>query len=200
MRERPAAGGRRLHDFDAMNASIRRYRIVVGVDLTEYSTIVIEHSLDQAAGHQLPELHFLHGDEKGKRTIEQLDEYLASAVYPALQVFNQHSSDWRARLHVRRGKPEQQIAGLAADVIADMIVVGQFGLHRRGIATRVLANAPCATLVVGMPPALDMSQCPACAAVREDSGGDRWFCDDHVVKHAVSPMSSWSGGQGSYVR
>lgn len=183
-----------------MNASIRRYRIVVGVDLTEYSTIVIEHALDQAARHQLPELHFLHVDERGRRPIEELHDVIATAVYPALQVFNQHGNDWRARLHVRHGKPDQQIAGLAADVISDMIVVGQFGLHRRGIATRVLANAPCATLVVGMPPALDMTQCHACAAFREDSGGDRWFCDDHVVKNtAVSPMSSWSGGQGSYL-
>lgn len=190
-----------MHLFGAMNASIRRYRIVVGVDLTEYSTIVIEHALDQAARHQLPELHFLYVDERGKRTTDQLNEYLSGAVYPALQVFNQHAADWRARLHVRRGKPDQQIAGLAADVIADMIVVGQFGLHKRGIANRVLTNAPCATLVVGMPPALDMSQCHACEAFREDSGGDRWFCDDHVVKHAhVSPVSSWSGGQGSYLR
>jgi len=184
-----------------MNASIRRYRIVVGVDLTEYSTIVIEHALDQAARHQLPELHFLHVDEKRKRTIDELNEYLASAVYPALQVFNTHGSDWRARLHVRRGTPDDQIAGLAADVIADMIVVGQFGLHRTGIATRVLTNAPCATLVVGMPPALDTSQCNVCSAFREDSGGDRWFCDDHVVENAaVSPMSSWTGGQGNYIR
>lgn len=184
-----------------MNASIRRYRIVVGVDLSEYSTIVVEHALDQAARHQLPELHFLHVDEKGKRKIEDLNEYLSSAVYPALQVFNQHGSDWRARLHVRRGKVDEQIAILAADVISDMIVVGQFGLHRKGIATRVLANAPCATLVVGMPPALDMSQCNACEAYREDSGGDRWFCDDHIVKHAaVSPMTSWTGGQGNYLR
>ncbi len=184
-----------------MNASIRRYRIVVGVDLSEYSTIVVEHALDQAARHQLPELHFLYVDEKGKRPVDQLNEALSAAVYPALQVFNQHGSDWRARLHVRRGKVDQQLAGLAADVIADMIVVGQFGLHRKGIATRVLANAPCATLVVGMPPALDMSQCQECAAHREDSGGDRWFCDDHIVKHAaVSPMTSWTGGQGNYLR
>ncbi len=183
-----------------MNASIRRYRIVVGVDLTEYSTIVIEHALDQAARHQLPELHFLYVDEKGKRPTEQLNEYLSSAVYPALQVFNQHGSEWRARLHVRRGKPDEQIAGLAADVLSDLIVVGQFGLHKRGIATRVLKNATCATLVVGMPHELDMTQCHACAAFREDSGGDRWFCDDHVVKHAsVSPMSVWTGGQGNYV-
>jgi hypothetical protein len=86
-------------------------------------------------------------------------------------------------------------------VLADMIVVGQFGLRNRGTATRVLTNAPCATLVVGMPHELDISQCQECASIREDSGGDRWFCDDHIVKqHHVSPMTSWTGGQGHQLR
>jgi nucleotide-binding universal stress UspA family protein len=182
------------------HASTRRYRIVVGVDLTEYSTIVIEHSLDQAARHQLPELHFLYVAENKKATADELTERLSLAVYPALQVFNQYGSDWRARLHVRRGRPDEQIAGLAADVLADLIVVGQFGLHRKGLATRVLTNAPCATLVVGMPHALDVTQCPACSTIREDSSGDRWFCDDHIVKHVVTPMTTWTGGNGSLMR
>jgi nucleotide-binding universal stress UspA family protein len=180
------------------HASTRRYRIVVGVDLTEYSSIVIDHSLDQAARHQLPELHFLYVAENRKHSIDVLTERLSMHVYPSLQVFNQYGNDWRARLHVRRGKPDQQIASLAADVIADLIVMGQFGLHRKSLATRVLTSAPCATLVVGMPPALDVSQCQECATIREDSAGDRWFCEDHIVKHhSVTPMTSWTGGQGS---
>lgn len=183
------------------HASTRRYRIVVGVDLTEYSQIVIEHALDQAARHQLPELHFLHVSEDRKRTIDELSERLSYVVYPALQVFNQYGNDWRARLHVRHGNADDHIPGLAADVIADMIVVGQFGLHRRGTAKRVLAHAPCATLVVGMPPALDVSQCQECASIREDSAGDRWFCEDHVSdKESVTPMMSWTGGQGTWMR
>ncbi len=182
------------------HASTRRYRIVVGVDLTEYSSIVIEHSLDQAARHQLPELHFLYVAENKKGTVEELTDRLSYAVYPALQVFNQYGNDWRARLHVRRGKADEQIAGLAADVLADLIVVGQFGLHRNRLASRVLSNAPCATLVVGMPHALDVTQCQACATIREDSAGDRWFCEDHIVKHhAVTPMTSWTGGQGRHL-
>jgi len=182
-----------------MNASIRRYRIVAVSVLADYAPIVIGHAFDQAARHQLPELHFIHVDEKGKRPIDQLNEYLSAAVYPALQTFNTHGTDWRARLHVRRGKVDQQIATLAADVLADLIVVGQFA-HKKGIATRILTEAPCATLVVGMPHEQDMSVCHVCEAYREDTGGDRWFCDEHIVKHvAVTPMSSWTGGQGSYI-
>jgi nucleotide-binding universal stress UspA family protein len=173
----------------------RRYRIVVGVDLTEYSQIVIEHALDQAARHQLPELHFVHVQESRKHDVQMLSEYLSAAVYPALQVFNQYGTDWRARLHVRRGKPEEQITMLAADILADMIVIGQFGLHRRGTPKRVLASAVCPTLVVGMPHIIDTKQCGECSAIRENSDGDRWFCDDHKVKHhRVTPVTVWSNG------
>ena len=182
-------------------AKIRRFRIVVGVDLSEYSQIVIEHALDQAARQQAPELHFLYVCERRKQSIEECNEALSAAVYPSLQVFNQYGTDWRARLHVRRGKIEQQINSLAADVLADLIVIGQFGLHRRSTANRVLTSAHCATLVVGMPKPVDLSQCSACSATREDSDGELWFCDDHVVQQAtVSPLSVWSNGNGTLMQ
>ncbi len=173
----------------------RRYRIVVGVDLSEYSTIVIEHALDQAARHQSPEIHFVHVKESRRHEVNALGEHLAAAVYPALQIFNQYGMDWRARLHIRRGKPDEQITMLAADILADMIVIGDFGLHGKGVPKRILAHAICPTLVVGMPKQLDAHQCNECAALREDSEGTRWFCDDHRVKqNAVSPMTVWSRG------
>ncbi|HUS28939.1 MAG TPA: universal stress protein [Kofleriaceae bacterium] len=182
-------------------AKVRRYRIVVGVDLSDYSQIVIEQALDQAARHQSPDLHFIHVAERRKDSIEELSERLSAAVYPSLQVFNQYGTDWRARLHVRRGKPEQQINILAADILADLIVVGQFGLHRRSTANRVLTHAHCATLVVGMPKEVDLSQCHACSATREDSDGALWFCDEHVVgTAAVSPQSVWTNGNGTLMR
>ena len=175
--------------------STRRYRIVAGVDLTEYSHIVIEHALDQAARHQSPEIHFVHVKESRKHAIDLLGEHLSAAVYPALQVFNQYGTDWRARLHIRRGKPDEQITMLAADILADMIVIGDFGLHRKSMPKRVLAAAICPTLVVGMPKLLDATQCGECGALRELSEGTRWFCDDHREAHtAVSPMTTWSNG------
>ena len=172
--------------------------MVVGVDLTEYAPMVIEHALDQAARQEAPELHFLHVVEGKKQPVAALNERMVAAVYPALQTFNQHGTDWRARLHLRRGKPDEQITALAADVLADLIVIGQFGLHRRRLPHRVLAAAASPTLIIGMPHPLDVSQCPACTTVREYSDGDRWFCDDHIddaAPHAVSPMTSWTGGR-----
>jgi nucleotide-binding universal stress UspA family protein len=187
-------------------ARSRRYRIVVGVDLSEYSEIVLEHALDQAARHQLPELHFLFVRERAhrRRSLEELRQRLSSLVWPALQTFNLHYTSWRARLHVRSGKPEEEIASLAHDVLADLIVMGQFGLHNprqtlKTLPSRVLLAAPCPTLVVGMPYAMQASPiCNACAQVREDTDGENWFCATHHggerIEHVVTPMTTWSGG------
>ena len=187
-------------------ARSRRYRIVVGLDLTEYCEIVLEHALDQAARHRTPELHFLYVKERRhrKRSDEELEQRMSAIVYPALQTFNEHAAEWRARLHVRAGKPDEQIASLAQDLQSDLIVIGQFGLHHpkqtfKNLPGRVLQAAPCPTLIVGMPRAMQESPiCGACAAVREDTEGERWFCEEHVaddrLEHAVTPMTVWTGG------
>jgi nucleotide-binding universal stress UspA family protein len=181
----------------------RRYRIVVGIDLSEYADIVIEHALDQAARHDTPELHFLTVCERRTMSAEDCKRALWERVYPTLETFNRHGTDWRARLHIRRGKPEIEIAQLAAEIRADLIVIGQFGLHTprssdKNLPNRVLQQAVCPTLVVGMPEAVDSPQCPMCAAVREDTDGERWFCSQHAGDrgrdHIVSPMTTWSGG------
>lgn len=187
-------------------ARTRRYRIIVGLDLTEYAQIVLDHALDQAARHTHPELHFLFVRERvhRRRSFEELRQRMSSLVWPSLQTFNQHGTNWRARLHLRAGKADEQIASLAQDVLADLIVIGQFGLHNPGptlktLPSRVLQAAPCPTLVVGMPHSMQESPiCNACAQVREDSDGNNWFCAAHRtperIEHVVSPMTTWTGG------
>lgn len=184
-------------------ARTRRYRIVVGIDLSEYADIVLEHALDQAARHDTPELHFLTVCEQRRGSIEDCKQALWERVYPALETFNQYGSDWKAKIHARRGKPEVEIAELAADVRADLIVIGQFGLHNKtgdkNLPNRILQHAVCPTLVVGLPDQISASpQCPLCAQVREDSDGETWFCERHAGDrgddHVMTPMTTWTGG------
>ena len=178
---------------------VRRYRIVVGIDLSEYADIVLEHALDQAARHDAPELHLLTVREKRRPGTDELKQQLWDRTYPSLEAFNRHGRDWRAQLHVRTGKPEEQIAQLAADLRAHLIVIGQFGLHHRGLPSRVLQAASCPTLVVGMPEELDSPQCGMCFAVREDSEGARWFCAQHAASdtadHQLTAMTRWTAGE-----
>ena len=177
----------------------RRYRIVVGIDLSEYTEIVIEHALDQAARHDQPELHFLTVRETRKPSNEELKQALWERVAPELQTFNEHGRDWRARLHVRTGAPDEQIALLAAEIQADLIVIGQFGLHDNGVPNQVVHASACPTLVVGMPQDANLTpMCPMCVTVRDESDGNRWFCAAHVSdargEHVMTPMTVWDRG------
>ncbi|MBA2538954.1 MAG: universal stress protein [Deltaproteobacteria bacterium] len=184
---------------------VRRYRIVVGLDLSEYSEVVLEHALDQAARHDAPELHLLTVREKRNPSADEVKQALWEHVYSTLEAFNRHGTEWRARLHVRRGKPDEQIVQLGAEVGADLIVLGQFGLHhpkasRKAVAAKVLANATCPTLVVGMPEAYDAKQCGMCVALRQQSEGELWWCEDHTsssrrAEHVLTPMTVWSHGK-----
>jgi nucleotide-binding universal stress UspA family protein len=183
----------------------RRYRIVVGLDLSEYSEMVLEHALDQAARHQSPELHLLTVREKRNPDAEQVKQALWEHVYGTLEAFNRHGTEWRARLHVRRGKPDEQIVQLASEIAADMIVIGEFGLHHarpshKALPNKVILNATCPTLVVGLPQSYDAQQCPMCVALRQESEGELWWCEDHSsagkkLQHALTPMTVWSNGK-----
>jgi nucleotide-binding universal stress UspA family protein len=181
----------------------RRYRIVVGIDLSEYSDIVLEHALDQAARHDAPEIHLLTVRERRQPSNDELYQQLWSRSYVPLEAFNRHARNWRARLHVRRGKPHEEIAQLAAEIRGDLIVIGQFGLHHpkaspSTVPNCVLQAAVCPTLVVRMPNEYDSSpQCPHCSHVREETEGERWFCAAHRADHVdsvMSPMMEWTGG------
>jgi hypothetical protein len=160
---------------------------------------VVDHALDQAARHAMPELHFLTINTK-RGSNDDLKEELWRRVYPALETFNEQGAEWRARMHVRHGKPEDEIAALANEVGADLIVIGQFGLHKNKLAGRIVTAASCPTLVVGMPNEVSVSPiCPMCAAVRDETQGERWFCAAHTTEykgldHVAGPMTVWTGG------
>ena len=160
----------------------RRYRIVIALDGSQYSEIVLEHGLDQAARHDSPDLHVLAvvDDPAG---IEPAKRWLANAVLEGLDAFRAGRPDWRTRLHVCVGRPAEEIANLAAAVDADLLVIGRYGVHhpRRSIADAVVAAATCPTLVVGLTGhAVEPERpCAECVAVREDSDGERWFCRLH---------------------
>jgi nucleotide-binding universal stress UspA family protein len=162
----------------------RPFRIVVALDHSEYSEIVLEHALDQAARHTTPDLHFLLVVRDPRADLEEAKRWLAGEALEGLDVFRKGSPDWSARLHVRFGKPYEEIANLAAEIDADLIVIGRFGAHRgrRSIADRLIERAPCPTLVIGLSGHTVEAnpQCPACVEVRAASDGELWFCAEHT--------------------
>ncbi len=158
-----------------------RYRIVVALDRSEYGEIVLEHALDQAARHPGPDLHFVTIVDKPAE-LDDAKQWLAITAFEGLEIFGRGQPDWRARLHVRAGHADEEIADVAAEVDADLLVIGRFGAHgRHSAADRLVKLAPCPTLVVGLAGHATEAQpqCGKCVAVRADTDGERWFCDEH---------------------
>ena len=171
-----------------------RHRIVVGLDLSEYSEIVVEHAIDQAVRHDAPELHFLSVVE-GEGHLEDTKVKLGELVLPALDGLD--CTEWHVRLHVRAGVAAEEITSLAAELRAHLIVVGRFGAnhpHRRIglVAGHVIDLATCPTYVVALndqSPDFD-AQCIDCVALRAESEGERWFCDAHVTSSDRTRLST----------
>ncbi|HUJ58348.1 MAG TPA: universal stress protein [Kofleriaceae bacterium] len=181
----------------------RRFGIVAAIDLSEYAEIVLEHAFDQVARHTAADLHVVTVVEHASE-LEDTKRRMAALVLPALD--NLSATDWCVKLHVRAGRVHEEITSLAAELRADLIVVGRFGLHHPGmdgsVASRVVDTATCPTLVVGLtddsPDAI--TACEHCVAVRRDSAGERWFCAEHsapdrasLASVALTP-STWTGG------
>jgi nucleotide-binding universal stress UspA family protein len=180
-----------------------RHRIVVALDLSEYAEIVLEHAIDQAARYRAPDLHFLHVTDGPERDVDAGKQALASLVLPALEDLD--CSDWRVRLHVRTGKAADEIANLAGELAAQLIVLGRFGAHHRrrrlgSVAASVIDLVSCPTLVVGLGTETEGTvQCENCVAIRASSEGARWFCAQHTddrvrLSTIVMPGTSWIGG------
>lgn len=176
-----------------------RFRIVVALDRSEYAEIVLEHAIDQAARHDTADLHFVT-IVRSRTEIDAVKTWLATEVMQGLDTLRSSPTDWRSRLHVIEGDPTAEIATLAADLAADLIVIGRFGVHdpKDTIATRVLELAPCPTLVVNLleHPVELIRQCPACIDVREESDGERWFCAEHTSSDRIR-LSTLLAGSGS---
>jgi hypothetical protein len=95
--------------------------------------------------------------------------------------------------HLRTQAPAEEVAQLAADVEADLVVVGTHG--RRGLSRTLLGSvaevvtrlAPCPVLVVrpkGVTkvPAIE-PPCPECLKTRAASSGASYWCAQHSERH-----------------
>jgi nucleotide-binding universal stress UspA family protein len=137
--------------------------------------------------------HALIPDPK-KRTAEVESRLLAYVEKKVGELQKQGTKlPERIRAHVRWEVPGEEIAQLAADLEADLVVVGTHG--RRGfsrammgsVAELVVRLAPCPVLVVrpkGVPkvPAIE-PPCPECVKARTASAGATYWCEQHSERH-----------------
>jgi nucleotide-binding universal stress UspA family protein len=187
------------------------YIIVAGTDYSPAAQGALRAAYEQAVKHAPAELHVVHvslasGVEAatpapqygglGGVPVLSLDEqkdalmqYLDTFV-PTLTGFPE--SMVRVFAHVALDAPIFGVTSLAAELEADLIVVGSHGRHGiahwllGSVADGVVRQATCPVLVV--PPAGPRSPevepaCPHCLSARDASGGTELWCEQHRERH-----------------
>ena len=151
-------------------------KIVIALDRSEYAEIVLEHGLDHATREPTAELHFVTAVSDARADAEEATTWLDQLVRDGLEAFGM--PDRRVILHVRRGRSVPVVAALAAELPADLLVLGRF--HVPSDADVIASIVECPTLVVGIAGTELEPQCPACAEVRRASEGEQLFCEEHA--------------------
>ncbi len=196
------------------------YTVVVGVDYSEVSLLALQEALHIAAGRIGSEVHVVHvenaplvlpsrgadvlteaeprvieSETDSEETLQRLHRLVVREVTAFEESRRALGAAPIARVvsHVRANVPSREIAQLAGDLEADLVVVGTHG--RTGIARFLVGSvahalvtiAPCPVLVVrpklaSLVPVIE-PPCPRCLETRRESGGLELWCEQHRAQH-----------------
>jgi nucleotide-binding universal stress UspA family protein len=200
-----------------MADSTEPYSIVVAVDYSEAGDLALERALELAAEHPSAAVHVVNVlslyqaglglEPAGAASLATEAPSVQEAAERLRQYVEKHVSTFRAAhpeipptfpdylvAHQRVEMPSEEIAQLAADLEADLVVVGTHG--KRGFSRFLLGSvaeatvrlAPCPVLVVrpkirpASGPAIQ-PPCPRCVEARIGSGGAELWCEQHRQRH-----------------
>ena len=186
------------------------YVAVVGIDFSDMSNKALDQALE-VTGLRAGEVHAVYVDSE--MPLDPLFAGVIQAVTPpeellesvrkraaerlaAVQALHGKSAVKRVIVHVRRGSAADEIAQLAADLDADLVVVGSHG--RRGVSRLVLGSvaervsrlARCPVWII-RPKAHDASEripeieptCRDCLKRRDETNGAELWCARHSEHH-----------------
>jgi nucleotide-binding universal stress UspA family protein len=192
-------------------------RIVVGIDFDATGDEAFDRAVATAAGRPGAELHVLHAIADGangsnrteaidrraellQRVPGRLRAYVAnrSRALPAARAVPMH-------IHARLGPAAEALIQLAADVDAEVIVVGTHGRHGLqklvlgSVAQRLVETAPCPVLVARPRDYAGIERspqpepvCPDCSTTRAASHGEQLWCEYHCRPQHRPHHYSWS--------
>jgi nucleotide-binding universal stress UspA family protein len=167
--------------------------IVVGTDFNDASGLAFDAAARLAQRVSRSELHLVHvfeteaSEASSRELIDHLRLYAneKAAIMGGLRGMT-------VGIHLRSGKPVREIAQLATDVGADLIVVGSRAApHVKSwllgsTAEQLLAAGPIPVLIVGPRPTAPATLEPAiepvcsdCVRVRAMTSGASWWCERH---------------------
>jgi nucleotide-binding universal stress UspA family protein len=168
------------------------FTMVVGDDFEQASGLAFEQAVRMAVRIPGSHLHVAHvmradaGEAETKRLSSRLRLYVSEKC-----AADAYAGQYLG-IHVRQGDPACELAELARDVRADLIVVGArrhghlrellhgfFGARLRRISPcPVLVAEPMVEDAAAPDPAIE-PPCPDCLVVRERSAGTQWWCARH---------------------
>lgn len=172
-------------------APTRPFTIVVGDDFEPTSGHAFDQGVHMAMRIPGSHLHVVHvargntGEAETRRLAGLLGLYISEKC-----TADAHAGQ-SVGIHIRRGDPAQELAELARDVTADLILVGARHVHLQELlhgffAAHLRRISPCPVLVVEpqreestpVEPTIEPA-CPDCLVVRERSAGTQWWCARH---------------------
>jgi nucleotide-binding universal stress UspA family protein len=208
-------------------AEPKRIAIVVGVDFSKTGDLAVDRALELALERGDTDLHLVNvvrtfgagvqlelpgspgfssmslGD-----AAQQLRLYAEARLARFRREHGESAKAGSVRIvtHVRLDAPAEEMAQLAADLEADLVVVGTHG--RRGlsrvlmgsVAEGVVRLSPCTVLVV-RPKASTSPHveppCSECLKTRRESGGAEFWCKQHRDRHGQrrTYLASDKGGE-----
>jgi nucleotide-binding universal stress UspA family protein len=195
-----------------MAESTKPYVIVVGIDFSSYGDVALERAFELASRERDAEVHAIYvargygplvhldlGSEILTLGMDEASQRLKTYVEGRLARFVERRNAEglgtfsRAVTHIRLDAPAEEIAQLASDLEADLVIVGTHG--RRGVRRMLLGSvaegvvrlSPAAVLVVRpsepLPLAAIEPPCPDCVKTRRASNGEKLWCARHEEHH-----------------
>jgi nucleotide-binding universal stress UspA family protein len=193
--------------------SNKPYIIVVGADFSDASELAVQKAFELASQQADSEVHLvnvvqtygpqvayempLDASALSVLTITEARTRFRRYVDDAYERYLKANPDRPVRrvlAHVRFDAIAEELAQLAADLEADLVVVGTHG--RRGLSRVLLGSsaeatvrlAPCPVLVVRpkavpeAPPVIE-PPCPRCVEERRATNGAEMWCEQHRERH-----------------
>lgn len=194
-----------------MHDSSTSYVLLAALQFDDTGLRALREACRIAQRDSLAELHLVHAvapsllpEHDGESTA--IDAQLARAPVKLREYVDRVCSGFSIKIvaHVRTGTPAEVILQSAADLNADMIVLGT---HRRSgleklllgsVAERVLHEAPCPVLIAAPKSFERRAQnssieppCPDCVALRSDARDQHAWCERHsrsrLKPHVYAP-------------
>ena len=179
--------------------------IVVGLEFSEEGERALDAALQFASSFPGVDIHVVHVEGGAAKRfsdgVEPALDRTEAEVRTRIKTLAPALNNLRGitvRSHLRTGSAATQIVQLAADVDADLIVLGtreKNGIERLvtgSVAEAVVRHAGCAVWIVrpkehehaGEIPHIE-KPCPLCVAKRQETGGKEMWCATHAERHVV---------------